>query len=385
MHHSLLHWLLLLRLAGLSSAYTYSIVTMANSTDVGSCIKFCANNTEDQNVIGSSTDYRNSVITHYISPVHRIIFTVIIVFFAILILDAIRTVKFKYWNKLYTVELFFVRHLLVSDIIAVVINNGFVCAITLWSIVFPCFKGVPCTIASMAYIPYCANSLFVMLACFDRLCFVAKKEIYVEIMDKKKNRYGIVLGVWALSALSLIPIFMDPELQATTVTGVCKYRPFSSTFGILFLVLPSILSAVVVVVLCTCVYRIAYKSNSAEEKRQRKSGASANEPKPEKLSRSDRIIHVLCSTRKGAVTSLLLGGSHLLFGGIFAIVEFMIFPLFGGVTYEVLKYIVALYFGFLNIFTHSFLHGYHMKRIRENMRICGKPARKIHPMSCGQK
>ena len=356
---------------------------MPNSgDDVGSCINSCANCIEDDDVTGNCTDNRNSIITHYISPVHRVIFTVIIVFFATLILDAIRTIKFKFWNKLYAVELFFVRHLLISDIIAVIINNGFVCVITLWSTASPGFKGVPCTVASMAYIPHCANSLFVILACFDRLCFIAKKDTYVKIMDKKKIRYGIIVGVWAISALSLIPIFMDPELEATTVTGVCKYRPFSSTFGILFLVFPSMLSAVVAVVLCALVYRIAYKSNAAEEKRQRKSGVSANNPQPKKVSRTERIIQVLCSTRKGAVTSLLLGGSHLLFGGVFAMIEFMIFPLFDGVTYDVLKYIVALYFSFLNIFAHSFLHGYHMKRIRENMRICGKPPNKIHPITC---
>ena len=357
------------------------MVDDVGSTDVRSCIKFCANGTEDDNVIGENIDRHNSFIPLYISPAHRLVFTIIIVLFASLILDAIRTIKKKNWNVSYSVEFFFVKHLLISDIIAVVVNNGFVCAITMWAIASPQFEGVPCTIASMTYIPYCANSLFVILACIDRLCFITIKEKYVKVMEKKRNRYGVVLGVWVLSALGVIPIFLDPELQSSTITGVCKHRPFSSTFGILFILLPPVLSAVVAVVLSSSVYRVAYKSNAAEEMRKQESGAAGNQPLPVQRSRRERMCLVLCNTRKGAVTSLLLGGSHLLFGGVFAVIEFMIFPLFDGVTYDVLKYILALYFCFLNIFAHAFLYGYHMRKIRENMRICRQPATKIVPSS----
>ena len=62
----------------------------------------------------------------------------------------------------------------------------------------------------------------------------------------------------------------------------------------------------------------------------------------------------------------------MLFEGIFAVLEFIVSSLFDGITYDVMKYLVALYFSFLNIFAHYVLHGYHTRQIHEHMRICGK-------------
>lgn len=345
---------------------------MANATDVGSCIGACANSTEDKNVTGESTSHHYSVITLYISPLHRIVFTVVIVFIACVVLEAIHTLKKKCWNTLYEIEYFFVRNLLVSDIIAVVVHNGFVCIVALWSIASPHFKGVSCTIASIFYIPYCANSLFVILACIDRLLFFVQRQPYTQVMKHRRIRYAIVFGVWAFSALGIIPIFLDPELQTNAVTGVCKYRPFSNRFGIVFLLLPSLLSAVIAVIQNAIIFRIAYKAVVAEEQRRKESGSSGKQPKCPIKERNAR------NSRKSAITSLMLGGSHLVFGGIFSVIEFMIFPLFDGLTYDILKYILALYFGFLNISAHSILYGYRMSKIRENMKICGKSSRVAH-------
>ena len=101
-------------------------ITMANTTtDLRSGIKFCAKNSEDYNVTSVGTDHQNLVITLCISTAHYIVLTIIIMFFASLLLDTM------YWNKLYSIESFFVRHLLVSDIIAVLVNSCFACAIAL--------------------------------------------------------------------------------------------------------------------------------------------------------------------------------------------------------------------------------------------------------------
>jgi len=341
---------------------------MANATDVGSCIESCANGTEDKN----AAEY--SAISLYVSPPLRIIYTFIVILVVAVVLDAIYCTKKRLGLALDEVEYFFVRCLLISDVVAVVVHNGFVCIVTFCSIVIPRFKGVPCTVASLSYIPYCANSLFVIFVCFDRLLLVTNHYEYVKAMTKRL-RYSIVVGVWVFSSLGAFLIFLDPELQSSTTTGICKHRPFTNSFGIVFLLLPSGISGMCAIILNAYLFCVAYKSNMAEDVRRQESGITGkqqNNDNTRKNVLNCQYVRVVWGTRQGALGALLLGGSHLLFGGIFSLFEYMIFPLFHGLKYEMLKYIIATLFGFLNIIAHSLLYGFYFRKVRENIRICQK-------------
>lgn len=348
----------------------YHFFTMEDATDVGSCIE-SFNYTEDKN---ATSDYHNSVVSLYVSPPLRILCTFIVILLVGIVLDAIYHTKKSPNVNTVAVEFFFVRSLLISDVIAVVVHNGFVCIVAFWSIVSSRFKGVPCTVASLSYIPYCTNSLFVILLCFDRVLFIAKHNEYIQIMTKKL-RYGIVFSTWAFSFLGVIPIFLDPQLQSNTTTGICAHRPFSNKFGIVFLLLPSVISGMCAIILNAYVFYIAYKSNVAEDARKQESGVTGDLPNNRDGRQnimSYQFVRVVWGTRQGALTALLLGGSHLLFGGIFSVFEHIIFPLFQGLTYDILKYILAMLFSFVNIIAHPLLYGIHLKMIRRNIRVCKK-------------
>lgn len=218
---------------------------MAYVSGAGSCIESSANNSaEDKNVTGESmSHHHNTVIALYISPLLRVPLTVAIIFFVCIILNAIYIAKRRNSVRLQAIEFFFVRNLLITDIIAVAVRSSFVWFIAFSAVVAKSFKGVPCTIVSLSYIPYCVNSLSVILVCFDRMLFITDQQRYVRMMRDKKIRYGIICSTWVFGILGIIPIFLDPELRTATITGVCKHRPFSNSFGIVFLLLPSALSA----------------------------------------------------------------------------------------------------------------------------------------------
>jgi len=357
----------------------------------------------------------NELIALYISPGIRLLLSILVVVIDFVIIDAIKRTHKRYYNSMDSIEFFFVQSLLASGIIATIVHNSVILGIVINTHIHPDTHGIPCAYVGCSYSTHCANSLFVTIVCVDRMLYFSPhtRQKYIKMMTSK-IRNIVVLTVWLLSLLGCALMPLDPELSIKTNTGVCAHRVFIRSFGIIMIFIPSILSALLATVANVYVYCLAHSSAMIQLRQMRPSGSitggrqsynntEANDTRRNTITReidqnrrrsqiarhgslfvrrssqmvrqsSRQLVHrgsmffmAISSARKSALTCLILAGSHIIMSGIFPLLEFLLLPHYGGLAYDIPKYIVFVLLSFMNLLFHPLLYGFYFERIRRNI------------------
>ena len=176
------------------------------------------------------------LINLYLALPLRIIISLAIIISASIVLLAIRDPL--------TVYVFFFANLIIADILVAVIYNG---AAILNMILASMRKGMDCRIIAVTVFPAAADSMMLAALCFDRLYSVIAPHHYRRNMTKRKG-YVIASAIWLISLLLGFLSLTDSHLNSTKTKDVICDDSLGNDLGIVVIILPSILSALFVLI-----------------------------------------------------------------------------------------------------------------------------------------
>ena len=283
------------------------------------------------------------LITLYLALPLRVILSLVIILSATSVLLAIKNSR----RAPLTLHFFFIANLMIADIGVAVIHNGAAILNMILTIANPTREGTNCSIIAATGFPAAADSMMLVVLCFDRLYSVTAPHHYRR-NKTKTNGYVIVSAIWLESLLIGFLSFTDPHLSITkTNDAICDDPLFKA------IIVPLILSTVLVVIQNIYIYYSEVKATTRSNT-NKSSMTVAGALKTMKETKKESIILLVLSG-----TSMALGLFHLVISPIMQHMDGIIYAIWFALN-------VPCFYSF-SVFLHGVLYENFLDSIHESL------------------